>query len=117
MAELQGRIAIITFAVGTSAPSPDAVTSIVSQFKQPQVKKLLEDPGTEFVVLGYSDLQGDEQKDFVLSKDRAEAVLQILRSKCGVLNAIQVVPMGKTDLFDPHGFASNRTVEVWAGRW
>ena len=68
------------------------------------------------MVLGYSDLQGDDRKDFDLSKARAEAVLQILRSKSGVLNAIQTVPMGKTNLFNPHALEGNRTVEVWAGR-
>jgi len=66
-------------------------------------------------VLGYADRQGDDQRNFTLSNDRAQTVLQILRDKCGVLNTIYAIPMGGTDLFDSRAFARNRTVEVWVG--
>jgi outer membrane protein OmpA-like peptidoglycan-associated protein len=113
-AKAMGRIAVVTFATNASNPSQD-LASIAAQLNQPEVKKLLSDPKIVLAVLGYSDLQGDDQRNFVLSNDRAQTVLQILREKCGVLNTIYAVPMGKTDLFDPHGLAKNRTVEVWAG--
>jgi outer membrane protein OmpA-like peptidoglycan-associated protein len=113
-AKAMGRIAVISFAANASVPSQD-VASIASQLTTPQVKKLLEDPRIVLVVLGYADRQGDDQKNVILSYDRAQTVLRILRDNCGVLNRIDAVPMGGTDLFDPRAFARNRTVEVWAG--
>ena len=110
-----GRIAVVSFATSSASPSQDDVAVIVSQLNTPQVKKLLQDPKVVLAVLGYADLQGENQKNFALSEDRAQTVMQILRTRCAVLNAIYVVPMGGTDLFDAHGFARNRTVEVWAG--
>ena len=110
-----GRIAVVSFATSSASPSPDEEAVIVSQLSSPEVKKLLKDPKVVLAVLGYADLQGENQKNFALSNDRAETVMQILRTKFGVLNAIYPIPMGGTDLFDPHGFAKNRTVEVWAG--
>lgn len=114
-AKSMGRIAVVHFNTNASSPSQD-VASIASQLNQPQVKKLLEDPKIQLAILGYADLQGDDQKNFTLSDDRAQAVLRILRDKCGVLNTMYAVPMGGTDLFDPRAFARNRTVEVWAGQ-
>ena len=113
-AKAMGRIAVVSFATNATSPNQD-VASITSQLNQPQVKKLLEDPRIVLAILGYADRQGDDQKNFVLSNDRAQTVLQILRDKCGVLNTIYAVPMGGTDLFDPRAFARNRTAEVWAG--
>jgi outer membrane protein OmpA-like peptidoglycan-associated protein len=113
-AKAMGRIAVVSFATNATFPSQD-VASIASQLNTSQVKKLLEDPRIVLAVLGYADLQGEDQKNFVLSNDRAQTVLQILRDKCGVLNTIYAIPMGGTDLFDPRAFARNRTVEVWAG--
>jgi outer membrane protein OmpA-like peptidoglycan-associated protein len=113
-AKAMGRIAWISFPSNASTPSEN-LTSIVSQLATPEVKKLLQDPRIVLAVLGYADRQGDDQKNFVLSDDRAQAVIKILRDQCGVLNTMYAIPMGGTDLFDPHGFARNRTVEVWAG--
>jgi outer membrane protein OmpA-like peptidoglycan-associated protein len=113
-AKAMGRIAVVSFPANASVPSQD-VASIASQLTTPQVKKLLEDPRIVLVVLGYADRQGDDQKNVLLSDDRAQTVLRILRNNCGVLNRIDAVPMGGTDLFDSRSFARNRTVEVWAG--
>jgi outer membrane protein OmpA-like peptidoglycan-associated protein len=113
-AKAMGRIAVISFAANASVPTQD-VASIASELNAPQVKKLFEDPRVVVVVLGYADRQGDDQKNVLLSYDRAQTVLRILRNDCGVLNRIDAVPMGGTDLFDSRAFARNRTVEVWAG--
>ena len=113
-AKAMGRIAWISFPSNGATPSEN-LASIVSQLATPEVKKLLQDPRIILAVLGYADRQGEDQKNFVLSTDRAQAVIKILRDQCGVLNTMYSIPMGGTDLFDPHGFARNRTVEVWAG--
>jgi outer membrane protein OmpA-like peptidoglycan-associated protein len=115
-AKKMGRLAVVSFPTSVSNLSPDDVAVIMSQVNTSQVKQLLKDPKIVLAVLGYADLQGDNQKNLDLSYRRAEAVVEILVTKCGVLNELHAVPMGGTDLFDPHGFARNRTVEVWAGQ-
>jgi outer membrane protein OmpA-like peptidoglycan-associated protein len=113
-ARAMGRIAVVSFPTAASVPS-ESVASIVAQLSTPEARKLLQEPRIILAVLGYADRQGDDQKNFALSKERADAVVEILRDKCGVVNTIYAIPMGGTDLFDPHGLARNRTVEVWAG--
>jgi outer membrane protein OmpA-like peptidoglycan-associated protein len=113
-ARAMGRIAVVSFPTAASVPS-ESVASIVAQLSTPEARKLLQEPRIILAVLGYADRQGDDQKNFALSKERADAVVEILREKCGVVNTVYAIPMGGTDLFDPHGLARNRTVEVWAG--
>ncbi|MBV8101774.1 MAG: OmpA family protein [Verrucomicrobia bacterium] len=113
-AKAMGRIAVVSFPTATSVPS-ESVASIVAQLSTPEARKLLQEPRIILAVLGYADRQGEDQKNFTLSKERADAVVEILRDKCGVVNTVYAIPMGGTDLFDPHGLARNRTVEVWAG--
>jgi outer membrane protein OmpA-like peptidoglycan-associated protein len=113
-AKAMGRIAVVTFNTAATNPLQD-VANIEAQLNQPEVKKILSDPRIVLAVLGYADRQGDDQRNFILSSSRAQTVLEILRDKCGVLNTIYAIPMGGTDMFDPHGLAKNRTVEVWAG--
>jgi outer membrane protein OmpA-like peptidoglycan-associated protein len=113
-ARAMGRIAVVSFPTAASVPM-ESSAAIVAQLSTPEARKLLQEPRIILAVLGYADRQGDDQKNFVLSKERADAVVQILRDKCGVVNTLYAIPMGGTDLFDPHGLARNRTVEVWAG--
>jgi outer membrane protein OmpA-like peptidoglycan-associated protein len=113
-ASAMGRIAVVSFPTAASVPM-ESSAAIVAQLSTPEARKLLQEPRIILAVLGYADRQGDDQKNFVLSKERADAVVQILRDKCGVVNTLYAIPMGGTDLFDPHGLARNRTVEVWAG--
>jgi outer membrane protein OmpA-like peptidoglycan-associated protein len=108
-----GRIVIISFATAvTNLPGQD-IASIQSQVAQPRVQKLLEDPTLLLVILGYADKQGNDQRNIDLSFGRAQGVAEILRSKCGILNAMYPIPMGGTDLFDQREFSKNRVVEVW----
>ena len=113
-ARAMGRVAWLSFTSNAATPSEN-MAAVVSQLTTPEVKKLLQDPRIILAVLGYADRQGDDQRNFALSNDRAQTVMKILRDQCGVLNTMYAIPMGGTDLFDPHGFARNRTVEVWAG--
>jgi outer membrane protein OmpA-like peptidoglycan-associated protein len=106
-----GRIVIISFATAiTDLPSQE-IGSV--QVAQPRVQKLLEDPTLLLIVLGYADKQGNDQRNIDLSFGRARTVVDILRSKCGILNAMYPIPMGGTDLFDQRDFSKNRIVEVW----
>jgi outer membrane protein OmpA-like peptidoglycan-associated protein len=108
-----GRIVLISFATAITNLPPQDIASIQSQVAQPRVQKLLEDPTLLLVILGYADKQGNDQRNIDLSFGRAQTVAEILRSKCGILNVMYPIPMGGTDLFDPHEFSKNRVVEVW----
>ena len=85
-----------------------------NQLERPQIKKILEDPTLVLVILGYADLQGDEQKNLQISNGRAQTVMDTLRDQLGIQNVMHIVPMGGTNLLDARELAKNRVVEVWA---
>jgi len=85
-----------------------------SQFQQPDIEKMLDDPTVVIVILGYADKQGDDQRNLQISTGRAQSVMEALRDQCGVQNVMHIVPMGGTDLLDPRQLAKNRVAEIWA---
>ena len=89
---------------------------MLAQVADPKVQKRLEDPTLVLVILGYADLQGNDQNNIELSRRRAQTVLDVLRDKSGVANLMYPIPMGGSDLFDKREFSKNRVVEVWAVR-
>jgi outer membrane protein OmpA-like peptidoglycan-associated protein len=111
-----GRIALIKFDSANSNLRPQDVTDVLAQVADPKVQKRLEDPTLVLVILGYADLQGNDQNNIELSRRRAQTVLDILRDKGGVANLMYPIPMGGSDLFDRREFSKNRVVEVWAVR-
>ena len=111
-----GRIALIKFDSANSNLRPQDVADVLGQVADPKVQKRLEDPTLVLVILGYADLQGNDQNNIELSRRRAQTVLDILRDKGGVANLMYPIPMGGSDLFDTREFSKNRVVEVWAVR-
>ena len=111
-----GRIALIKFDSANSNLRPQDVADVLAQVADPKVQKRMEDPTLVLVILGYADLQGNDQNNIELSRRRAQTVLDILRDKGGVANLMYPIPMGGSDLFDKREFSKNRVVEVWAVR-
>jgi outer membrane protein OmpA-like peptidoglycan-associated protein len=111
-----GRIVLIKFDSANSNLRPQDVADVLAQVADPKVQKRLEDPTLVLVILGYADLQGNDQNNIELSRRRAQTVLDILRDKSGVANLMYPIPMGGSDLFDKREFSKNRVVEVWAVR-
>ena len=111
-----GRIALIKFDSANSNLRPQDVADVLAQVADPKVQKRLEDPTLVLVILGYADLQGNDQSNIELSRRRAQTVLDILRDKGGVANLMYPIPMGGSDLFGKSEFSKNRVVEVWAVR-
>ena len=66
------------------------------------------------MILGFADKKGNEKSNLQVSLNRAEDITEILRKHCGMLNMMQTVPMGVSDLFNPQDPTGNRVVEVWA---
>jgi outer membrane protein OmpA-like peptidoglycan-associated protein len=109
-----GRLFSISFETLLTRVSPQDVAYMKTQLERPEIKKVLDDPTLVLVILGYADRQGDDQKNLLISNGRAQAVMDALRDQLGIQNVMHIVPMGGTDLLDPHELAKNRIVEVWA---
>jgi len=107
------RLFTISFEMRVTEVRSQDVAFIQKEVNQPRIKNLLDDPIFILVILGFADKQGADQPNQNLSRRRAQAVMEVLRDKAGVQNAMQVVPMGGTDLLDPRNLAKNRIVEVW----
>ena len=109
-----GRLFTVPFDTRLTNLGAQEPAFIQNAVTQPQIKKLLDDPTLVLVILGFADKQGANEANQTLSLGRAQSVMEALRDKCGVQNVMHVVPMGGTDLLDPHNLAKNRVVEVWA---
>ena len=109
-----GRLFSVPFETLLTRISPEEVAHMRDQLERPQIKKILEDPTLVLVILGYADLQGDEQKNLQISNGRAQTVMDTLRDQLGIQNVMHIVPMGGTNLLDARELAKNRVVEVWA---
>lgn len=109
-----GRLFTVSFETSVTKLPPQEITLAQSTINEPQIKKVLEDPAVVLVILGFADRQGDDVKNQQLSQARAQATLELLRDKCGVLNVMYPIAMGGTDIFDARQLAKNRIVEVWA---
>jgi outer membrane protein OmpA-like peptidoglycan-associated protein len=108
------RVLNVNFERGKTKLGEAAVKKIVEESRRPEFANEARDPAVVFVVLGFADKKGNEKTNLQVSLDRAENVTEILRKHCGMLNIIQTVPMGVSDLFNPQDPTGNRVVEVWA---
>jgi len=109
-----GKIVTIPFHSGKIVIGPKEVGELQKMLQLPQLKKFSDDPTVVFVVLGYADKKGDQQKNLALSLERADSVVAALKQKCGVMNVVHSVGMGSSEIFDAQNLDKNRVVEVWA---
>jgi len=108
------RVLNVNFERGKTKLSEAGIKKIVEESRLPEFASQAHDPAVVFVVLGFADKKGTEKTNVQMSLDRAEHVTDVLRKHCGMLNIIQTVPMGVSDLFNPQDPTGNRVVEVWA---
>ena len=109
-----GRIVTIPFPTGKVSVGPGELAALEEKLKLPQIQKFAEDPTVVFVVLGFADKKGDEQKNLAISLQRADGVVKSLKDRCGIMNVTHAVGMGSSDIFDANDLGKNRVVEVWA---
>jgi len=109
-----GRIVTIPFAPGKVSVGTGELAALEEKLKLPQIQKFAEDPTVVFVVLGFADKKGDEQKNLAISSQRADSVVKSLKDRCGIMNVTHAVGMGSSDIFDANDLGKNRVVEVWA---
>jgi outer membrane protein OmpA-like peptidoglycan-associated protein len=108
------RVLNVNFERGKTKLGEPAVKKLVEESRRPEFANQARDPAVVFVILGFADKKGNDKTNLEVSLDRAGNVTEILRKHCGMLNVIQTVPMGVSDLFNPQDPSGNRVVEVWA---
>jgi outer membrane protein OmpA-like peptidoglycan-associated protein len=107
------RLTVIPFDVGRTTLRRAAADELVKSFSRPEIRDKVSDPTTVLVVAGYADIGGRADKNLRISQERAENVTKILKQQA-LLNAMQTIGMGGTELLDSNRPDQNRAVEVWA---
>lgn len=111
-----GMILTIPFTANkVSLTNPD-IAALKNALESPEIQKLRDDATAVFVVLGYADSKGDEEKNRAISQKRADAVVNAMRDKCNVGNVTHAVGMGGSTMMDTGSLDKNRIVEIWAAQ-
>jgi outer membrane protein OmpA-like peptidoglycan-associated protein len=113
-ARLIERLTVIPFDRGRITLRRAAADEMVKAFATPEMRDKLGDPTIVLVVAGYADTGGRADLNLHFSQERAENVGRILKEQAKLLNAIQTIGMGGTELLDTKRPDQNRAVEVWA---
>jgi outer membrane protein OmpA-like peptidoglycan-associated protein len=108
------RLTIIPFDIGQSVLRRAATDEVVKTFDKPEMRKKLSDLTIILVVAGYADTGGRPDLNLRISQERADYVSRILKEQAKLLNAMQTIGMGGTELLDGKRPDQNRAVEVWA---
>ncbi len=108
-----GRIVTIPFPSGKTVMGPAEIAALTDKLKLPQIQTFSEDPTVVFVVLGFADKKGDPAGNQAISLQRAESAVKALKN-AGIVNLVQAVGMGSSEMFDAKNLDKNRVVEVWA---
>ena len=108
------RLIVVPFDIGQTALHRAAADELVRTFDNPKMRGKLSDPTIILVVAGYADTGGRADLNLRISQERAERVARILKVRAKLLNAMQTIGMGGTELLDSRRPDQNRAVEVWA---
>jgi serine/threonine protein kinase len=107
------RLTVVHFDIGRTALHGAASDQLVKVFDSPEMRDKLSDPTVVLVVAGYADTGGRGDLNLRFSQERAENVSKILKEQARLLNAMQTIGMGGTELLDSKRPDQNRAVEVW----
>jgi serine/threonine protein kinase len=108
------RLAVIPFDNRRSTLRRAATDELLKAFDTPEMRDRLSDPTIILVVAGYADPGGNADRNLRISQARAENVCRILKEQAKLLNAMQTIGMGGTELLDSKQPGQNRAVEIWA---
>ena len=108
------RLAVIPFDNGRSTLRRAATDELLKAFDTPEMRDKLSDPTIILVVAGYADPGGNADLNLRISRARAENISRILKEQAKLLNAMQTIGMGGTELLDSKQPGQNRAVEIWA---
>jgi serine/threonine protein kinase len=108
------RLTVIPFDFGQAVLRRGATDKLVQTFDSPAMRETLSDPTIVLVVAGYADSGGRPDLNLRISQQRAEHVTKILKERANLLNAMQTIGMGGSELLDSRRPDQNRAVEIWA---
>ena len=107
------KVYTVYFEKGGASPEAKDKTALTNALQEKSLVDSMGDPRTLFFVLGFADKSGDPQVNKKLSGARADAVVNVLKNDCGLLNLIYPVSVGSSELVSPGNQNKNRAAEVW----
>jgi outer membrane protein OmpA-like peptidoglycan-associated protein len=107
------KVHTVYFEKGGAITQEKDVAQVTKSLEAQNLQEAMADPRSVFFVLGFADKSGDADTNKKLSVARADAVIALLRDKCGVLNFTYPVAVGSTELVAPANKEKNRAAEVW----
>jgi outer membrane protein OmpA-like peptidoglycan-associated protein len=107
------KVHTVYFEKGGAITQEKDVTQLTKALEAQNLQEAMADPRSVFFVLGFADKTGAADTNKKLSVARADAVIGLLRDKCGVLNFTYPVAVGSTELVAPANKEKNRAAEVW----
>ncbi len=111
------KLMVVSFDTGQtalSAPAARQLVEFINERRLAEWERLVKDPTTVFVVLGYADTTGDSQLNLRISTARAQNVVKLIHGQARIINEMRAVGMGESEMFGREQLAKNRIVEVWA---
>ncbi len=107
------KVHTVFFEKGGAITQDKDVEQLTKALEASTLQDAAADPRAVFFVLGFADKSGAADTNKKLSTSRADAVIGLLRDKCGVLNLTYPVAVGSTEIVAPENKEKNRAAEVW----
>jgi outer membrane protein OmpA-like peptidoglycan-associated protein len=107
------KVHTVFFEKGGAVTQGKDVGELTKSLENQALQDAMNDPRSVFFVLGFADKTGTPETNKKLSTARADAVIGLLRDKCGVLNLTYPVAVGSTEIVAPENKEKNRAAEVW----
>jgi outer membrane protein OmpA-like peptidoglycan-associated protein len=107
------KVHTVYFEKGGAQTQDKDVAQLTKSLESASLQDAMADPRSVFFVLGFADKSGAADTNKRLSVARADAVIALLRDKCGVLNFTYPVAVGSTEIVAPENKEKNRAAEVW----
>lgn len=112
-ARKMGLVITVPFPKGKTALAPGDALALKDSLEKPDIAALRDDPLAVLVILGYADPKGDTKMNLQFSKERADAVVAVIKKDFGDKNLVRSVAMGGSTLLDAQNLEKNRIAEVW----
>lgn len=107
------KVHTVFFEKGGAITQQKDIDELTKSLEAQALQDVMADPRSVFFVLGFADKSGAADTNKKLSVSRADAVIGLLRDKCGVLNFTYPVAVGSTEIVAPENKEKNRAAEVW----
>lgn len=107
------KVHTVFFEKGGAVTQPKDIEQLTKALEAQTLQDAMADPRSVFFVLGFADTTGAADANKKISVARADAVIALLRDKCGVLNFTYPVAVGPTEIVAPENKEKNRAAEVW----